>query len=100
MLTYYPAANEELEHAIRDYEAVDPELADALIDAILAAESEIEEAPFRFALSEDAPIGFSVHDRSLQKFKFRLIYVVEGDEILVLAFAHLHRQPGYWHERL
>jgi hypothetical protein len=99
-LNYHPEATRELEKAVQDYEKSDPELADNLIDAVLMAEAEIEEGPHRFALAEDTPVGFAARNRSLQNFKFRLIYVVEGEEVFVLAFAHLRRRPGYWHNRL
>jgi len=28
---------------------------------------------------------------------YALIYAIEKDQCLVLAVAHLHRKPGYWH---
>jgi hypothetical protein len=29
-----------------------------------------------------------------------VIYVQEPDHVLILAFAHFKRRPGYWAERL
>jgi len=34
------------------------------------------------------------------RFPYGLVYVIREDEILVLAFGHLHRRPGYWKNRL
>ena len=30
---------------------------------------------------------------------FWVIFVVHADEVLVLAFAHMKRRPGYWTRR-
>jgi plasmid stabilization system protein ParE len=34
------------------------------------------------------------------RFPYAVIYVEEPDHILVLAFAHFKRRPGYWVDRL
>ena len=36
----------------------------------------------------------------LSRFPYGLIYAVEGANMLVLAVAHLHRDPGYWRDRV
>jgi hypothetical protein len=36
----------------------------------------------------------------LSKFPYKLLYTIRGDEAVVLAVAHLHRDPDYWLERL
>ena len=35
-----------------------------------------------------------------QRFPYGLIYLLEGDEIFIVAVAHLNREPGYWLDRL
>jgi len=35
----------------------------------------------------------------LTRFPYGVIYGVEGDTIIVVAVAHLHRHPRYWAER-
>ena len=35
----------------------------------------------------------------LSRFPYGVIYGLEGDTIIVVAVAHLHRQPGYWADR-
>jgi plasmid stabilization system protein ParE len=32
----------------------------------------------------------------LHRFPYAVIYRVLGDEVHILAFAHLRRRPGYW----
>ena len=34
------------------------------------------------------------------RFPYAVIYVEEPDHVLVLAFAHFKRRPGYWIDRL
>lgn len=35
----------------------------------------------------------------LTRFPYGVIYGLEGDTIIVVAVAHLHRQPRYWADR-
>ncbi len=36
----------------------------------------------------------------LARFPYGLIYGVDGETIVVVAVAHLHREPRYWVDRL
>ena len=36
----------------------------------------------------------------VHKFPYKILYSIQADKIVVLAFAHLHRQPDYWSDRL
>ena len=36
----------------------------------------------------------------MARFPYGLIYGLEKDKIIVVAVAHLHRNPRYWAERL
>jgi plasmid stabilization system protein ParE len=36
----------------------------------------------------------------LARFPYGLIYGIEGETIVVVAVAHLHRRPRYWTDRL
>lgn len=35
----------------------------------------------------------------LHKFPFKILFSIQNDHILVLAFAHQHREPQYWISR-
>ncbi len=35
----------------------------------------------------------------LTRFPYGIIYGIDADSIIVLAIAHLHREPRYWLER-
>lgn len=36
----------------------------------------------------------------LHKFPYAVVYLTSGEEILVVAFAHCRRNPGYWRDRM
>lgn len=36
----------------------------------------------------------------VRRFPYGIVYVQENDLILILAIAHLHREPDYWIDRL
>lgn len=56
-------------------------------------------------LAKSFPLGFTeiepdVRRCLLARFPYALIYGIEAETIVVIAVAHLHRQPGYWADRL
>ncbi|TMA93261.1 MAG: type II toxin-antitoxin system RelE/ParE family toxin [Deltaproteobacteria bacterium] len=36
----------------------------------------------------------------IARFPYGLIYGIDGDTIVVVAVAHLHRRPRYWIDRI
>jgi len=53
----------------------------------------------------DFPLSFPEIERGIRRcrlarFPYGLIYGVDGETIVVVAVAHLHRQPRYWIGRL
>jgi toxin ParE1/3/4 len=36
----------------------------------------------------------------LHRYPWGLVYRIEGEQIHVLAVMHLHREPGYWLDRI
>lgn len=41
-----------------------------------------------------------VHRRVLRQFPYSIFYLVEQNEVVVIAVAHHKRRPGYWLSRL
>lgn len=41
-----------------------------------------------------------VRRRVLQRFPYSIIYLVDRNEIVIVAVAHHKRRPGYWLRRL
>ena len=48
--------------------------------------------------------GRAISDRvrkfRLRAFRYNIIYVIDGEEIIIVAVAHHRRRPGYWQARL
>jgi plasmid stabilization system protein ParE len=36
---------------------------------------------------------------ALRRFPYSVIYLELGEELRILAFAHMRRRPGYWRNR-
>lgn len=89
-----PAAA-ELDEAVAWYAAQAPGLERRFIDEMRRARKRIAERPHAWR-----PLGDGVRRFRLASFPYGLIYVVEADEIVVLAVAHLHRRPDYWRSLL
>ncbi len=85
----------ELDEAIRWYETQAPRLGDAFLFEVLSAAKRIAHYPDAWHSLDEG-----VRRCRLSRFPYGLIYAVEGGNILVLAVAHLHREPDYWRDRL
>ena len=76
------------------YEAARAGLGHLFLDDIQRAIDTVTERPH---LGVAMAHGFR---RALaRRFPFSVIYAVDGDEIVVVAVAHLRRKPGYWKGR-
>ncbi len=89
------AAADELDAALRWYASRAPALAKRFLDDLRAARQRIARSPEAWRLLHQS----GVRRCQLRRFPYGLIYVVEADEIIVIAVAHLHRRPGYWRGR-
>lgn len=93
-LTFHPEAVEEAAAARRWYEERSP----------LAARAFVAELDRGFASIVESPHAWPEHRSGmrrllLRRFPFAIVYLVGADRLVVLAVAHLHRRPGYWHQR-
>lgn len=94
-LRYLSVALRELEEAIQYYEDADPGLG-------LRFYSEVRNAIERIKRFPEAwqPISKRTRQCRTKVFPFGIIYSIRGDEIVVVAVAHLKRRPGYWKDRV
>lgn len=88
-------AQRELDEAIAWYADQAPGLGDAFLIEALKAFQLIDRHPL--ALRQLAP---QIHRCRLRRFPYSVIYAQDGADVLVLAIAHQHREPGYWRDRL
>jgi plasmid stabilization system protein ParE len=89
-------ASEELEAAIRWYEIQRPDLGVEFLEAVAATISLIEANP-----EIGTPIRDDPRTRRLLvvRFPYQVAYRLRASEIVIVAFAHLKRRPGYWRDR-
>jgi hypothetical protein len=87
-------ANHELDEAVRYYDHQLPGLGYRFFQETAAA---VERVLF---MPEAWPkIGERTRRCILKGFPYALLYVLEKDEVLITAVAHLHRDPNHYKER-
>jgi len=60
-----------------------------------AAIDRIQEFPLAWQKLND-----KVRRRPVRRFPYFVIYIVEDDDLIIVAVAHMKRKPGYWRSRL
>jgi plasmid stabilization system protein ParE len=88
-------AQRELEEALDWYSQISPELEARFLFEVDRARLRIIDFPYAWH-----PLGDGVRRCRLDRFPYGLIYLVDGDDIAVVAVAHLSRKPDYWRDRL
>ena len=88
---YHEAAEEELLEEIGYLELRADGLGRRFFAEVRRAEDLIEQFP-----ESAVEIMPGIRRCILRKFRYSLIYTVEGDGLLILAVAHHSRRPGYW----
>jgi hypothetical protein len=82
------------------YEVQVPGLGLDLVEEFDRALEAIAERPLTWPLWPGMGEEVGARRFLLARFPFAIAYIVEADEIIVLAAAHLRRRPGYWLGRL
>ena len=87
-------AREELREAIDYLNEQRDGLGQEFLTEVRAAIARIQQHPNAWA-----PLSENARRCRTRRFKYGLIYQASSDEIVIVAVAHLHKRPGYWHER-
>ncbi len=88
-------ARRELDDAVDYYNRERPGLGYEFLWEVLFAIDRIKQFPQAWqTFYEDARRCI------VRRFPYGIIYVQEKDVIVILAIAHLHRNPDYWIDRL
>lgn len=91
----------EFDSAVRWYAERDSSLAVQFVDAVEAAIAQILDWP-----GSGRPYpgreGRTPVLRTLRVkgFPYRIVYLVDGADLIVFAYPHGRRNPGYWEHRL
>jgi len=90
----HPDAIAEANEARRWYYDQNPSAADKFDLEIEIAITTLLDSPERW------PRILGGHRRiRLRRFPFMIVYYVRGNDVFVIAIAHMHRRPGYWMDR-
>jgi plasmid stabilization system protein ParE len=92
---FLDAARSDLREAIRYYESQRSGLGRAFRDEVKATIERIESFPEAWRLLSQNTRRCRTH-----RFPYGIIYQAKNEEILIVAVAHLHREPDNWLERL
>jgi toxin ParE1/3/4 len=88
----------ELGEAVLWYEARRAGLGLELLDEVHRGLEAIEEGFDGSPHLDAGPLGITRRVFP-ERFPYAVIFVVAGETVEVLAFAHLRRRPGYWRGR-
>ena len=99
-VSYHPAASAELRADVSWYEERGPGLGDRFEAALDSVIDGVLEWPESGSVWPGWESISGVRSRRLPGFPYRLVYLVQPDELVVVAVAHEKRKPGYWRDRV
>jgi plasmid stabilization system protein ParE len=86
-----PPADAELEEAVDYYNDQIAGLGDEFLRAFLSTTHYISQAPMAWK-----QVGKHTRRININRFPYLILYVVDGDDILITCVAHQHRNPTYY----
>ncbi|NCT67017.1 MAG: type II toxin-antitoxin system RelE/ParE family toxin [Rhodanobacteraceae bacterium] len=87
-------ARQELRDAVLAYNRERAGLGDEFRDAVWEAIQRVVDFPDAWHR-----LSSSIRRCRMRRFPYAVIYQSLHDEIVVIAVAHLHREPTYWQKR-
>ncbi len=96
----HPAARQELLDAVVWYDDQEHGLGYRLADELAVAVRLIRDWPDAAPLYRGRSRIPPIRAKGIDVFPYRIVYVVRDDEVIVIAYAHERRRPGYWRKRL
>jgi toxin ParE1/3/4 len=91
----HTGAKEDIEEAISHYSDINPKLSLDLLNEFYQNIEIVLKRPFLFSASTRK----KYRKIPLHRFPYKIFYIVQKEEIIVLAFAHHKRKPNYWKQR-
>jgi len=92
-------AEADLDGAAAFYEDHVPGLGADFLDEVGHAIDEVCERPLAHPLWPDLPPELGVRRKLLRRFPYALPFIFLSDRVIVLAVAHLSREPAFWLSR-
>ncbi len=94
-IRFLKSAQFELEDAVAWYDSNSVGFGTRFLDDLDRCVRRIVAYPF-----SSPEIELGLRRCLLSRFPYGIIYGVDNDTIIVVAIAHLHREPRYWADRL
>lgn len=96
----HPEADAEYVDAVRYYQSVQWGLGADFDRAAASAVDDIAWNPEAWPPFPGWTASPVVRSRRIEVFPYRVIYLVRDGDLVLLAFAHESRRPGYWRHRV
>ena len=90
-----PPSDKELDEAIEYYNDQEVNLGNSFYNEFIRATDIIQAFPRTWK-----KIGRHTHKINIKRFPYLLLYVIDGNDILITCIAHQHRNPSYYIERI
>ena len=94
-ISFLEPAQLELDEAVNYYNYEEAGLGEVFLSEILKTFDRIGKFPDAWQ-----PLSRQTRRCQTRRFPFGVIYKIEEENILIVAIAHLHRNPEYWKDRL
>jgi plasmid stabilization system protein ParE len=95
-----PAAQADAINTARWYDNQPSRYGDAFNDELRTAIRKIGKTPRLYPLVEDGVPGREIREYFIARFSQRIIYVMNGDDVLIVAVIHTNAREGAWHGNL
>ena len=99
-VTVSPAAQADVTASALWYDQQPDQYGAAFNEAVRDAVRKIGEAPRLYSPAEDGIPGREFRECFIARFQQRVIYLVTGEDVLVVAVVHALRREGAWHRNL
>jgi len=95
-----PAADAEVTNAAVIYDSKPTRYGKVFKAEFAKAARAIMANPQLYPLVEDGVPGREIREYFIERFKQRVIYLITGNDVLVVAVVHADRREGAWHGNL
>jgi toxin ParE1/3/4 len=93
---FAPEVPDELAEAVVWYEGKRQGLGGEFLEEIEAILPLMGDRPRSFPRLQDVAANLEIRRALLARFPYALVFLVQEEEVRVLAVAHAKRRPGYW----
>ena len=97
---FHPEAQAEFVSDVKWYDERDSDLGVRFENAVQRAIIAAMDTPSAWQKWPDWNREPVVYSKRVDEFPYRVVYFVGEQKLIVLAIAHMKREPGYWRNRI